>query len=200
MIHRLHILKQIPGVQTISASALLVGGLVTIGASSLLLPLIFPAEQTLPQSGISTPLKMPVLQTTHVYLDKRPSDTLGNFYFMLGTQMAARGQILAAEELLAKAIKLLPANPDAFLNYGVVLEGLDRNEEALSMYQHASELQKETPDGISAQTLYTIGLLQDKIGRTDEGIQTLQQALTVEPKNNLIAYDLGVLYSKKRRI
>ncbi|MEB3287687.1 MAG: tetratricopeptide repeat protein [Vampirovibrionales bacterium] len=160
---------------------MIAGALVFLGAGSLLLQPVFPVQA----------------QLTHVFLDKKPSDTFGGFYFMLGTQMAARGQILAAESLLLKATKLLPDNADAFLNYGVVMEGLDRNEEALSSYQQAARIQERGRDGVNAQTLYTIGLLQDKMGKTEEGIKTLRDAMALEPRNNLIAYDLGVLYSKQ---
>lgn len=170
------------------STGVLAAGLVMIGATTAGWPYLFPSENA----------KLPTqFQLTRVFLDKQPKDTLGNFYFMLGTQMAARGQILVAEDLLSKAVKIQPDQADGFLNYGVVLEALDRHQDALNAYKQAIKLQETSKDGVNAQTLYTMGLLQDKMGETEAGIDTLQQALKIEPKNNLIAYDLGVLYSKQ---
>lgn len=170
------------------STGILAASLVIVGAATAAWPYLFPAEYSEAPGPI---------QLARVYLDKQPKDTLGNFYFMLGTQMAARGQILVAEDLLGKAVKIQPDQADGFLNYGVVLEALDRHQDALNAYQQAVKIQEGSKDGVSAQTLYTMGLLQDKMGETDAGIETLQRALKIEPKNNLIAYDLGVLYSKQ---
>lgn len=154
---------------------------------SLLVLVGFPADSQ------QTPSRGGLFQTTHIYQDRTPNETLGQFYYMLGTQMAARGQILMAEDLLSKAVKLVPNNADAFMNYGVVLEALDRNEDALRAYERAVVLDKE----LSHQSLYTLGLLYDKLNQTDKGITTLLKAYAVDPQNNLIAYDLGVMYAKK---
>src|SRR5262245_1677412 len=85
------------------STGVLAAGAVILGAITMGWPYVFPSEHAnLPSN----------LQLTRIYLDKQPKDTLGNFYFMLGTQMAARGQILVAEDLLAKAIKIQPEQAD----------------------------------------------------------------------------------------
>ncbi len=131
-------------------------------------------------------------QSLYIYNTRDTNQLFGNFYYTLGTQLAARGQISSAETMLAKAAKLTPSNPYVHMNYGIVLEALQKSEEALSQYQEAL---KYAPRLVQAH--YSIGLLQDKLGRIDAGVASLKKALEITPDNNFINYDLGVLYAKK---
>ncbi len=131
-------------------------------------------------------------QSLYIYNTRDTNQLFGNFYYTLGTQLAARGQIASAEVMLAKAAKLTPTNPYVHMNYGIVLEALQKSEEALAQYQEAL---KYAPKLVQAH--YSIGLLQDKLGRIDAGVTSLKKALEIEPDNNFINYDLGVLYAKK---
>lgn len=131
-------------------------------------------------------------QSAFVYNTRDPNKLFGNFYYTLGTQLAAQGQLIPAETLLAKAIKLLPDNPYPHLNYGIVLEALQRSDEAIVQYQEVIKL-----DPKSVQAYYNLGLLYDKKGNTTQGTQALQQAAQLAPENPLVNYDLGVLYAKQ---
>src|SRR4051794_9263456 len=58
-------------------------------------------------SQVLTP-HLGVIHLAYVYNSRNPDQLFGNFYYTLGTQLAARGQLIPAEETLAKAIHLLP--------------------------------------------------------------------------------------------
>jgi len=131
-------------------------------------------------------------QTLFVYSSRNPDELFGNFYYTLGTQLAARGQLLPAESMLSKAAKLQPDNAYVFLNYGIVLESLKKNDEALRAYAEAVRLSPKL-----VQAHYSLGLLYDKNNQTDRGIEHMQKAVTLEPDNQFINYDIGVLYAKK---
>jgi tetratricopeptide (TPR) repeat protein len=133
-----------------------------------------------------------LFQSAFVYNSRNPNKLFGNFYYTLGTQLAAQGQLIPAETLLAKAIKLLPENPYPHLNYGIVLEALQRNEEAIAQYQEVIKL-----DPKSVQAYYNLGLLYDRKGDTALGTQALLKAAQLAPENPLVNYDLGVLYAKQ---
>lgn len=133
-----------------------------------------------------------LLQTVYVYNTRNPDQLFGNFYYTLGTQLASRGQLIPAEATLSKAVHLLPNDAFGHMNYGIVLEALQKYPEALAQYQEATRLDPQL-----VQAFYSLGLLQDKMGATDAGIQTLQHAIGLAPNNGFINYDLGVLYAKK---
>jgi len=133
-----------------------------------------------------------LVRTAYVYNTRNPNELFGNFYYTLGTQLAARGQLIPAEATLAKAVHLLPNDPFGHMNYGIVLEALEKYPDAAAQYQEATRL-----DSNLVQAFYSLGLLQDKMGKTDVAIQTLQHAVSLAPNNGFINYDLGVLYAKK---
>ncbi len=133
-----------------------------------------------------------LVQTGYVYNSRDPNKLFGNFYYTLGTQLAARGQLIPAEATLSKAIQLLPNDAFGHMNYAIVLEALQRYPDALNHYETATRL-----DPHLVQAVYSLGLLQDKMGNTDLGLQTLHQAVALAPNNGFINYDLGVLYAKK---
>lgn len=157
---------------------------------------VFPAHpgQAAPRPTLQDALNPQNIQPQSLYIyNTRDTNRLfGNFYYTLGTQLAARGQISSAEGMLSKAVTLMPTNPFVHMNYGIVLEALQKYPEALSQYQEALKL-----DPKMVQALYSIGLLQDKMGKIDEGVVSLRKALALEPENSFINYDLGVLYAKK---
>ena len=133
-----------------------------------------------------------LLQAGYVYNSRNPNKLFGNFYYTLGTQLAARGQLIPAEATLSKAIQLLPNDAYGHMNYAIVLEALQRYPEAVSHYETATRLDPQL-----VQAFYSLGLLQDKMGNIDLGLQTLHKAVALAPNNGYINYDLGVLYAKK---
>lgn len=158
---------------------------------------IFPAhpgQQGNPEAALRGAMNPDsyLAQTTFIYNTRDTNQLFGNFYYTLGTQLAARGQLVAAETMLNKASHLLPGNPYTHMNYGVVLEALDKNQEAMARYEQSIKI-----DPKMVQAYYSMGLLQDKMGATDKGIEYLRKAVELSPENSLINYDLGVLFAKK---
>jgi tetratricopeptide (TPR) repeat protein len=158
---------------------------------------VFPAQpqenssQENAINGVSTGSSGSI-QITHLYTNRSPKEIFGSFYMILGSQLASRGQILAAEKLLSEAILWTPENANGHLNYGIVLESLDKFELATKEYQEAIRL-----DAKLFQARYNLGLLQDKMGETGKGLSSLHDALELDPKNAYINYDVGVLYAKE---
>lgn len=142
-----------------------------------------------PEARLET---QPVAQAFFTNQNRKPDEVLGQFYYMLGTQMAARGQIIIAEKFLSSAVEKLPDLAEAQMNYGVVLEALDKDTQAAEAYQKSIALDPTQP-----QPYYSLGLLLDNMGQTDDGIGQLKKAQLLDPENHLISYDLGVMYAKK---
>lgn len=154
---------------------------------------MFPADPSRPVS--LNDLFRPGYQTVnaaYVYRTRDGNNLFGRFYYTLGLKMAASGQIMAAEELLGKASKLLSDDPSVHLNYGLVLEALERYDDAVASYEKTIELNPK-----AGQAYYSLALLLDHQGNTDRGIEVMHQALELEPDNPFFNYDLGVLYAKK---
>jgi tetratricopeptide (TPR) repeat protein len=143
---------------------------------------LIPSAQAAPQ----TPLQMPSV------FENRPSTLIwSDYYGLLGYQMLMRGQVLAAERLLVKAVSLDPRNAELHLSLGTALEALEKNRDAIQSYQKAAELR---PGWLPP--IYNLALLVDKSGDTKTGIQYLSQALAMEPSNPWLNYDMGVFHAR----
>jgi tetratricopeptide (TPR) repeat protein len=132
-----------------------------------------------------------LMQGAHIHAKRDPQKLFADFYLILGSQLAGRGQMIAAEGMLGEAVKMTPDNPAARMNYGVVLESLDKNELAMAQFEKAIALSPS-----SVQAYYNLGLLQDKMGNTQSGIDSLLKAQAIESANAMLNYDIGVLYAK----
>lgn len=193
---QLNAIKNTPILRKVAPWAALFSVFPTIVAVNLLFLNVFPAVpgQQPPRPTLQEALNPQNIQPQALYIyNTRDTNRLfGNFYYTLGTQLAARGQISSAEGMLSKASSLMPDNPYVRMNYGIVLEALQKNPEALAQYEKALKTEPKM-----VQALYSIGLLQDKVGKIDDGIVSLKKAVELEPNNSFINYDLGVLYAKK---
>lgn len=163
--------------------------LILVNAGFLLL---FPSQNPISWAQLN-PLnpQNSSMQVGYVYQNRSPKEVFANFYFVLGTQLAARGQVLAAESLLADTVKWMPNNATAQLNYGIVLESLDKLDEAAGAYQKALESERDM-----FQANYNLGLLYDKMGQTELGVRYMLDAQRRDPNNPSVNYDVGVLYAK----
>lgn len=153
---------------------------------------VFPSESAKRYSDLSPfSAENHLMQGAHINAKRDPQKLFADFYLILGSQLAGRGQMIAAEGMLSEAVKMTPDNATARMNYGVVLESLDKNDLAREQFEKAIGL---SPSGI--QAYYNLGLLQDKMGETQSGIETLLKAQAIEPANAMLNYDIGVLYAK----
>jgi tetratricopeptide (TPR) repeat protein len=131
-------------------------------------------------AGVWFPAQLPEAQT--------PAGTL---YFALGAQLASRGELLASEKLLARAVTLLPHDAAVQLAYAYVMESLDKHALAITHYEQAI---KQMPTAYQAR--YSLGMLLDRTGKTREGVEMLKSAVRFAPDNAVLQYDMGVLYAK----
>jgi len=145
-------------------------------------------------TSLFQPMTSGLMQGAYIYQTRNPNETWGDFYLTIGAQLAARGQMLVSEDLLEKAARLKPNDFQAQLTYGIVLESLDKLNEAVEAYQRAINADHTNVNGY-----YRLGMLYDRKGQINEGLSFLEQALTIEPGNALLNYDVGVLYSKLQR-
>jgi superkiller protein 3 len=89
------------------------------------------------------------------------------------------GSLTQAEEYLRQAIQSEPRNASLFYNLGIVLEALERDDEAVVSYQTA--LEKQT--NLYAAYL-ALGSLLLKRERFDEAERILKNATFLDPKNS----------------
>jgi tetratricopeptide (TPR) repeat protein len=113
---------------------------------------------------------------------------------VLGVQLAAQGQLLAAAPLLQRAKTAMPTNALYQLHYGIVEESLGQTLVAKEAYLKATQL-----DPFLLQAIYNLGLLFDKQGDTTQALAYLNKALALKPYSALLHYDIGVLYAKQGR-
>jgi tetratricopeptide (TPR) repeat protein len=95
---------------------------------------------------------------------------------MLGLLRYQQGRFPEALALIGAALRTNPDFPPALLNYGLVLEALERPAEALASYDRALALQ---PD--FAEALYHRGVVLRRRERPAEALASLERALAVKP-------------------
>jgi tetratricopeptide (TPR) repeat protein len=115
---------------------------------------------------------------------------VGAMQGLLGIELATRGQLIAAEPLLVSAVKVMPTDKELLTVYGMVLDGLDRQEAAQSVWKR---LLAFDPDNI--QAYYGLARLEERQKQFDQAIVYLEAAVRRAPNNAQLHYDLGVLYA-----
>ncbi len=90
-----------------------------------------------------------------------------------------------------KAVALDPTQADAWYNLGAALEHLDREDEAISAYQRAIELEP-SPNAYNG-----LGDVLTTLGRYDEALAAYQQAIELNPDLAWPYHNLGLLYEHR---
>jgi tetratricopeptide (TPR) repeat protein len=102
----------------------------------------------------------------------------------------------AAYRVLAQGLVEHPDTPDLIYDIAMVAEKLDRIDEAESRLKRLVELK---PD--DAQALNALGYtLVDRTPRTDEGLEFIQRAHKIAPKDPFILDSLGWAFYRKGRL
>ena len=107
-------------------------------------------------------------------LQQQPNYT--NALHFLGVLQAQRQNLTEAADLIGRAIEINPDNAAAHTNYGNVLKGLKRNEDALASYDKALAL---NPDSMEA--LNNRGAVLRDLGRHEEALASYDRALALSP-------------------
>jgi tetratricopeptide (TPR) repeat protein len=89
-----------------------------------------------------------------------------------------RGHYEQAESLLAKAVKLNPADPEARRRYADVLGHRGARQQAVEQLQEAMRV---APDDAGLKT--RLAEFHLEMGRSDQALQTIEQAIDLDPKS-----------------
>ena len=114
----------------------------------------------------------------------------------LGTSVQRLGHLERAMELYKAILELHPAHPHAKLNIGVILHEAGNTAEAIEIYKECLNEPNQT-DERRAHVLNNMGAAQIVAQRLDEGVATLTEALTLNPKNPNALVNLGAYYNEE---
>jgi Flp pilus assembly protein TadD len=99
------------------------------------------------------------------------------------------GNAAAALPLAAQAALAHPQDAPLRFLHGVVLMELQRDAEALALFQEFNQLWPEMPDPLN-----NIALLHARAGRLDEALHALQAALRSDPAHRAARLNLGEVH------
>jgi tetratricopeptide (TPR) repeat protein len=112
-----------------------------------------------------------------------------------------KAQVLLVEGKAEECIGLISAveqiedtNPDVFLVKGSALAMLGLPDEAIEAYEQSIRYNFDETDDL----LYNISVTLSQAGETEKAIEYLERAFNVNPKNELVLYELGYCYDKKQ--
>ena len=97
-------------------------------------------------------------------------------HVLLARTAEAQGQPETAEERYKQALDTQPQNPDALKNLISLYFEQERYEETLDLFRALSNVEPG-----NAELHVNKGIVLDKLGRTDEALRSLDQALSLEP-------------------
>jgi tetratricopeptide (TPR) repeat protein len=110
----------------------------------------------------------------------------------LGVNLMLLRRYGEAEESLRKALALQPENPDPALNLADCLTLLGRTAEARRLYASIAEAIHPTTRDWHLSSVRAQALAH--LGKTDQALEAIQQALRLSPDNGLVAYEAAVVY------
>src|SRR5205807_4112988 len=93
----------------------------------------------------------------------------------LGVALLSQQKLAPARASLEEAARLLPDDPYAWYNLGLVYKDTGEAEKAIEAFQHVAQLSPE------ADAHYFLGYLYSQLQRYDEAIAEFQKALSAFP-------------------
>jgi tetratricopeptide (TPR) repeat protein/predicted Ser/Thr protein kinase len=113
-------------------------------------------------------------------------------HFQLGLVYMKLGDYPKAIDTYNKVAELDPQFPDTFFNLGYIYAKKKDYPKAEEMYGRVVKLAPAYLD----EALFNLGMVQEKQGKREQGIENLEQALKVNPNNNLAKKFLTKLKGK----
>jgi len=102
-------------------------------------------------------------------------------HFQLGLLLMKEKNYAAAIDSYENVIELNPQFPDTFFNLGFIYALSKDYDRAEAMYARVVEL---APDYLD-EALFNLALVQSKLGKKDESVANLEQAVKINPQNKL---------------
>jgi cytochrome c-type biogenesis protein CcmH/NrfG len=125
-------------------------------------------------------------------VQKHPGDAEAWFQLGLGWQRTGTaGSADSAAAAYAKALEIEPENVEALVHHGLVLEDLQRFEDAMGEYTKAANLAPEDP----LPYINLGSILYFHYRRTYEAKEALTKAIELDPQNADAHFNLGVLFA-----
>ncbi len=115
--------------------------------------------------------------------------TCAQAWHLLGVIALQRGDPVAAEALIEKALALAPDDARAHNNYGVAAERQGRMNEAAVRFAKAAALDPDFADALANH-----GTALNALGRIDEAKAAFARALALEPGHTLAHANLGAAF------
>jgi Flp pilus assembly protein TadD len=113
----------------------------------------------------------------------------------LGLAQFLLGRFAEAERSYRRAVALQPRNALAVLNLADACLLSDRRQEALSLYSQVVKLSEQDPSAGSDWQLASVRAQSlAHLGRRDEAVAAVQEALRLAPGNPQAAYEASVVY------
>ena len=113
-------------------------------------------------------------------------------HFQLGVAFMKLKEYPKAIEAYQKSGELNPNFPDTFFNLGYLYAMGKDFDKAEEMYHRVVNLKPTYLD----EALFNLGVVQEKLGKTKQSIESLEQALSINPKNEMAKKLLDKLKSK----
>ena len=115
----------------------------------------------------------------------------------LAAGLAQQGKYAEALREWEIVTRATPNEFTAYHNAGLMLEILERFEEALRMFERASEL---TTDRVALQTTYWhIGVAQYHLGKFDESLLSFRKAARLDPRDASAWSYAGIVAARRNR-
>ena len=106
----------------------------------------------------------------------------------------ARGELVTALRLVSAAMQLRPKSPQVLLNYGLVLNAMNRHEEALASFDEALKHK-----GRFAEALNNRGSVLIALGRSAEALDNFKRAIAIKPDYAEAFYNQGNAFKELDR-
>lgn len=120
-------------------------------------------------------------------------------HYALGRVLYQQNDFDRAIAAFQEVLRLDPGNEKAENNLGLALEGKNQTEAALAAYKQAIEWDKNSsrPD---EQPYLNLGILFNKLNRSQEALPLLQRAAELDPKSAKARVELGRAYMNLQRL
>jgi len=115
-------------------------------------------------------------------------------HFQLGLLYDKLKEWPKAIESYQKVTELNPQFPDAYFNLGYVYASLKDYQRSEEMYDHVVELAPSYLD----EAYFNLAVVQVKLGKNEQGMQNLEEAIALNPENDKAKEYLQLLEQKQR--